>query len=97
MQHLILHPTEAYATLRGKVRPKTHRAKAKPSAERVAQATELGLEALTVPDLRLLCRTRGLNATTKHVRAEVLKMLASGVQVRAAAQDRCNASRRKAG
>jgi len=49
---------------------------------------------ITAADLRQLVAARGLKATTKHTKAELRAMLTTGVQVRAAAQDRENARRR---
>lgn len=73
---------------------RTHRRKARPDAARVVAADKSGkLDDLRVPDLALLCRTRGLKVTTKHNKAELLAMLASGQYVRPAALDRQNKKR----
>lgn len=73
---------------------RTHRRKARPNAARVIAADRTGkLDDLRVPDLALLCRTRGLKVTTKHTKPELLAMLASGEYIRPAALDRQNKKR----
>ena len=74
---------------------KAHRRKPRASAERVVRARTTGrLDDCRLPDLVLLCKERGLKVTTKHVKSELLAMLASGQYVRPAALDRQNKARK---
>lgn len=80
---LILHPTAAYPKPRGR------RRSAKPKADPKPRA-------MTRADLAAFCAMEGFKVTTKHTKAELAAMLASGKYVRPAALDKQNAKRKAA-
>lgn len=78
---LILHPSAAYPKPRGRRRSTKPIVAPKPKA-------------LTRADLEWFCKARELKVTTKHTKAELASMLATGAYVRPAALDKQNAKRR---
>lgn len=92
MNAVILHPTEATPVPVTHCPPRATRGSA--SKQRKARKVKPG--DMTRDELLVaLAKLRPtLKATTKHTKSELFVMLSTGVQVRAAAQDRENARRR---
>ena len=84
MQSLILHPKAATAV------PVTH-VKAGRKGKPVKAKAQRDM---TREQLAEFVKARGLKALTKHTKAKLRQMIATGVQVRPAAQDRDNAARK---
>ena len=77
-------------------RAKARKAKSRPKAARVVEAQASGdLGKLTVADLQLLCKTRGLKFTTRHTKGELKAILASGSYAPPASYAREAAARAK--